>query len=98
MAALNFEAVIADRRSPEDPRIPQLIWWAARLAELGMTPSYGPGDHGHLSCRTPKGLLISATSTPKSRLTPDDVVEVLEIAGITDMIPLLPTIDIALNR
>jgi anti-anti-sigma factor len=26
------------------------------------------------------------------------VVEVLEIAGITDMIPLLPTIDIALNR
>lgn len=26
------------------------------------------------------------------------VVEVLEIAGITDMIPLYPTIDIALNR
>lgn len=26
------------------------------------------------------------------------VVEVLEIAGITDMIPLFPTIDIALNR
>lgn len=79
MAVVNFDAVLADRRAPEDPCATMLIWWAARLAELGMTPSYGPGDHGNLSCRTDAGVLITATATAKSRLTPDDLVEVLEV-------------------
>lgn len=79
MASVNFDAVLIDRRPPDDPRAQAVIRWAARLSELGMTPSYGDGDHGNLSCRTDAGVLISATSTTKSRLTAEELVEILEI-------------------
>ncbi len=74
-----FEAVLIHREVPEDPRIPLLIWWAARFAELGFMPSYGPGDHGNLSCRTPSGLLITARATSKARLHADHIVEALGV-------------------
>ena len=74
-----FEAVITHHDIPRDPRVPLLIWWAARLSELGLTPSYGPGDHGNLSCRTPDGLLVTARATTKSRLRPEDVVEIVGV-------------------
>jgi L-fuculose-phosphate aldolase len=74
-----FDAVLAERVIPQDPRIPELIAWAARFASLGWTPSYGPGDHGNLSCRTPQGLLISARATVKARLHPEQFTEVLGV-------------------
>ena len=76
-AAELFETVLVEQDAPCDPRIAQLIWWAARFAELGFTPSYGPGDHGNLSCRAPHGLIITARQTNKARLIPDQFVEVI---------------------
>ncbi len=72
-----YEPVVLSPQPPNDPRIASLIWWAARLSELGFTPSYGPGDHGNLSCRTSTGLLISARETEKARLQPDQFVDVV---------------------
>ena len=74
-----FETVIVNHRAPEDPQIPQLIEWAATFAALGFTPSYGPGDHGNLSCRTPQGLLITARATTKANLSVEHFVEVLTV-------------------
>ncbi len=71
-----FDAVVVDRAPVADTCIDVLIWWAARFAELGWTPSYGPGDHGNLSCRTPRGLMISARETSKATLRPDQFIEV----------------------
>jgi L-fuculose-phosphate aldolase len=75
-----YAPVCIDAAPPEDPRIATLIWWAARFAELGFTPSYGPGDHGNLSCRTPEGLIASARQTQKARLTPSDFTAVFRPA------------------
>jgi ribulose-5-phosphate 4-epimerase/fuculose-1-phosphate aldolase len=61
----------------QDPRLPQLIAWARRFAALGFPPSYGPGDHGNLSCRTPQGLVVSARETAKASLRPEQFVEVI---------------------
>lgn len=72
-----FGTVIMDRRAPEDPQIPELISQAAAFSAMGFTPSYGPGDHGNLSCRTPQGLLVTARATAKSRLRAEDFVQVL---------------------
>ena len=79
-----FDAVLTERRLLDHPQVGVLIWWATRFAELGFTPSYGPGDHGNLSCRTEQGCLITARETVKARLTPKDFVEVLgreELSG-----------------
>ena len=78
-----FTPVLAELRAPQDPRISLLIWWAARFAELGFTPSYGQGDHGNLSCRTPMGLLITASQTEKSSLRADQLVEVMGMDSST---------------
>ena len=74
-----YEPVIVERVVPKDARIAQLIWWAARFAELGFTPSYGRGDHGNLSCRTPTGLVMTARETEKATLRPDQFVEVIRV-------------------
>lgn len=74
-----FEAVITHREVPQDPRLAVLIWWATRFAELGLSPSYGPGDHGNLSCRTPQGFLITARATAKAHLRAEHFVEVLGV-------------------
>lgn len=76
-ASAIFDAVLVERRAPDDPRIAVLSWWGKRFAELGFTPSYGPGDHGNLSCRTATGVLITARETAKATLQPEHFVEVL---------------------
>jgi len=80
-----FDAVISDRAVPVDPSIPLLVWWAHRLAELGLTPCYGPGDHGNLSCRGERTVLISARETAKATLQPSDVVEILGVEEADDV-------------
>lgn len=72
-----FDVLLEDCDISPDVRMSQLIVWAARLATLGFTPPYGQGDHGNLSCRTPRGLLITARETRKATLTPRHFVEVL---------------------
>ena len=72
-----FEAVCERQDVPRDDRVPLLIWWAARFSELGFTPTYGPGDHGNLSCRTPRGCVITARATTKASLQPEHLVEVV---------------------
>jgi ribulose-5-phosphate 4-epimerase/fuculose-1-phosphate aldolase len=72
-----FDVVCERREVPQDARIPQLIGWAAKFAALGWTPSYGAGDHGNLSCRTPGGFLMSARATVKAALQAEQFVEVL---------------------
>ena len=72
-----FDAVLVGPDIPQDSRLPQLIAWAHRFAALGFTPSYGPGDHGNLNCRTPQGLVISARETAKASLRPEQFVEVI---------------------
>ncbi len=58
-------------------QIEALIALARFLHARGMTPSYGPGDHGNVSCRTPGGCLISARETSKATMRAEDVIEVL---------------------
>ena len=72
-----YEPVLVAHEVPQDPRIDVLIRQAARLAALGLTPSYGPGDHGNLSCRTSAGCLISARATAKAAMQPGHFVEVV---------------------
>ena len=98
-----YEAILAHRQAPQDARIPTLIWWAQRFAELGLMPSYGPGDHGNLSCRTPSGLLITARQTAKATIGPEGIVEVFGMEATHD-IPrlrcrglLLPSTDALLH-
>ena len=78
MASLQalFETVVTDREPAQEPKIALLMWWAARLSEQGFTPSYGPGDHGNLSCRMPDGCLITARETVKAILRPEEVMYV----------------------
>ena len=71
-----FDTVVTDREPSKEPNIALLMWWAARLSELGFTPSYGAGDHGNLSCRMPTGCLITARETVKAILRPEEVVDV----------------------
>jgi ribulose-5-phosphate 4-epimerase/fuculose-1-phosphate aldolase len=72
-----FDTIVVERTPPQHPRAQDILRWAATLASWGFAPSYGPGDHGNLSCRTPRGLLVSARETRKSGLQPDDLVEVV---------------------
>ena len=102
-AAELFETVLIDRTVPRDPCIAQLIWWAARLSELGFTPSYGPGDHGNLSCRTPTGLLVTARHTAKAALRPEQFVDVVDVTQFDGRITVhargvaLPSTDVWLH-
>jgi len=94
-----YEPVVIGREAPQDPRIAHLIWWGARFAELGFSPSYGPGDHGNLSFRTADGLVMTARQTAKARLQAGDFVEVLKAEGEEDAVklrcrgPRLPSTD-----
>ena len=98
-----FEPLVIEQRAPEDPRIPTLIWWAARFAAMGFTPSYGPGDHGNMSCRSARGLIISARETSKSNMRPDQFVEVTALDDsnprprLTCRGPLPPSTDALLH-
>ena len=82
-----FEAVIVHREAPQHPHLVLLIWWAKRLSELGLTPSYGPGDHGNLSCRTKDGLLITARATPKANLHAEHFVEIVDVDQTASSLP-----------
>ena len=67
-------------RRPEIPSLregPALIELAKTLHGLGVMPSYGPGDHGNLSCRTPTGCLFTARQTHKAALRPDQLVSLV---------------------
>src|SRR3989338_1174134 len=72
-----FDVEILGQEPSHDARIPQLIDWARAFSERGWTPSYGPGDHGNLSCRTAQGLLVTARQTAKAALTSKHFVEVM---------------------
>lgn len=76
-----FESVLVERVAPQSPHIPALTSWAAQLSQMGFTPSYGLGDHGNMSCRTERGLLITARATVKAKLQPDDFIEVVGVEG-----------------
>jgi ribulose-5-phosphate 4-epimerase/fuculose-1-phosphate aldolase len=68
------------RRRPDASHHPlgsALVALARTLHAQGLTPSYGPGDHGNLSCRTPEGCLITARETHKAALREDDLVRVV---------------------
>ncbi len=69
-----FEATIAPGPLPAGPEPAQLIALAQSMHAAGFTPSYGPGDHGNLSCRTRDGILITARATSKASLTSHDLV------------------------
>ncbi len=65
---------------PDAPAIPALIALAHDLANLGLMPSYGIGDHGNLSCRAPEGFIITARATRKARLTPQEFARIVDCA------------------
>ena len=70
--------------TPARPETAELLAAAHALAAQNLTPSYGPGDHGNLSCRLAEGCLISARHTRKATLRPDDLVHAIraeETAG-----------------
>lgn len=50
-----------------------LVALAKRLHALGLTPAYGPGDHGNLSCRAEPGCLISARESSKATMRDEDI-------------------------
>ncbi len=83
-AALLFEAVCRAARAPEDPQGPALLALARSLHARDLTPSYGPGDHGNLSCRTSTGCLISASQTRKASLRADQLARVVEYTRTPD--------------
>jgi ribulose-5-phosphate 4-epimerase/fuculose-1-phosphate aldolase len=72
-----FEVQVLGHEVPHDAGLPKLVAEAQRFSARGFTPSYGPGDHGNMSCRTPRGLLITARETSKAQLRPEDFVEVV---------------------
>ena len=72
-----FESICRHPGAPRDPNADALIAIARSLHARGLTPSYGPGDHGNLSCRTPQGCLISARATRKDALGPDVLVSLV---------------------
>ncbi len=76
LAAL-FDVIIRRDEIPASPAENELITLAVSMHARGLTPSYGPGDHGNLSCRTPDGFLISARETSKRSLRPEQLVSVL---------------------
>lgn len=85
MAEGELFGVALRRREPlSHPELPALIALARSLHALGLMPSYGPGDHGNLSLRTPEGFLITARQTRKDALTPAQFVHVVggETAGV----------------
>ena len=73
-----FEMVCRVPRAPIHPQGPHLITMAKALHALGLTPSYGLGDHGNLSCRVGRGCLISARQTSKATLREE------QLALVTD--------------
>ncbi len=66
-----FDIELEEGQVREDGGMATLIEWARRFAERGWTPSYGPGDHGNMSCRVREGMLITARETAKASLRPE---------------------------
>ena len=71
-----YEPVCRRTEAPAHPNTADLIAAAKRLAAQGLTPSYGPGDHGNLSCRTAEDCLITARETRKASLREGDLAHV----------------------
>lgn len=72
-----FEVEMVGGELPHDACIPALVAQAQRFAARGFTPSYGPGDHGNLSCRATQGMIITARESSKAQLRPEDFVSVI---------------------
>lgn len=68
------------QRRPAAPIYPEsasLIALAAALHAMGLTPSYGRGDHGNLSCRVSEGILITGRETSKAALAAHDLAHII---------------------
>lgn len=72
-----FDVIHQSTEIPSDPQAEAIIALAKTMHAMGLTPSYGPGDHGNLSCRISRGILISARETSKVDLQPAQLVHVL---------------------
>lgn len=72
-----FEVEMVGSELPRDACVPALVAQAQRFAARGFTPSYGPGDHGNMSCRTKQGMIITARESSKAQLRPEDFVSVI---------------------
>lgn len=83
-AAEVFEPVCRRAAAPNLPATEALIAAAKSLHARGLTPSYGPGDHGNLSCRTPDGCLITGRETPKDALRSEDLAHVVGREQLAD--------------
>lgn len=79
-----FDVEVVAKDVASDERVARLIAVAAYFAAMGFSPSYGPGDHGNLSCRTSQGLLITARETSKANLRAESFVDVI---GVEDRAP-----------
>lgn len=84
-----FETITRGPDLPNQPRAEPLIALATRLHAAGLTPSYGPGDHGNLSCRTLQGCLITARHTSKARLREQDLVHILEVRTTAPVVTVI---------
>ena len=99
-----FEAEVISRDVCRQECLAPLKAWAAQFAQRGWTPSYGPGDHGNMSCRLRgDGFIITARETVKADLRPDQFVEVVAVEERKNVPlircrgPLLPSTDALLH-
>jgi L-fuculose-phosphate aldolase len=72
---VKFRTRFASREPPTNEQTGELVAWCRRLAQLGLAPD----GAGNLSCRSRRGFVISRTGADLATITPDEVVEVLEV-------------------
>jgi len=77
-AGVKFKTIFLEKKQIVNKKIPELIKWCNKLAELGLSPFYGTGSAGNLSFRTDSGFIITAAKTYLDRVTEEDFVEVLD--------------------
>jgi L-fuculose-phosphate aldolase len=74
-AGVKFRTIFISHQSPQDARLPELLWWSRRLAELGVLAT----AMGNISFRTQNGFIISPTGTDPRTMTDDQFVEVVSV-------------------
>lgn len=68
-----FRTTFTQRDPPADERIPELVQWCRRFAELGLA-SEGAGN---LSFRSASGFIVSRTAADLASIEPEEFVEVI---------------------
>ncbi|VVB59748.1 L-fuculose phosphate aldolase [uncultured archaeon] len=78
---VKFETVFVERRAPKHKCIKELIFWCRKFSEMGIAPKHAAGSYGNMSCRTPKGFIITGASTNHENMKETDFAEVLSVSG-----------------